>query len=275
MPWLDEAWFRARGIADAPFNAASYLLERHLNSPRLGKPAIITERDIWSYADLIRRVSALSSVLKSRFGIRPGNRVVLHSRNSPWMAAATLATLRVGGVVVMCPPTMNLRDLMSAIATTAGNLCLFEKDLIPDHSQVPDTPAVFASMEEIEALTLPALRPEVGFADQAAATAPTDPALVLFTSGSTGTAKAAVTFHREILPIIDSLSPLAPMTANDTAVGTPSIGFAYGLCSLLLRPLAVGAAIIFNRDMRTLPQLLQRHRATQIYSTPAAYHSML
>ena len=33
--------------------------------------------------------------------------------------------------------------------------------------------------------------------------------------------------------------------------------------------------MILNRDMRTLPGLLQKHRATQIYSTPAAYHSLL
>jgi 2-aminobenzoate-CoA ligase len=275
MPWLDEEWFRIRGISDAPFNAGSYLLDRHLSSPVLNKTAMIGEEETWSYADLIRRVSALSTVLQTRFAIRPGRRIVLHARNSPWLATAALASLRLGAVTVMCPPAMNMRELASAVDTTSGNLCLFEKDLIQDLGALSSRPTVFASLEEIETVTLERMQPEAGFAEQAAATAPTDPALILFTSGSTGAPKAAVTFHREIVAVLDSLLHLVPMTASDISIGTPSLGFAYGLCSLLLRPVAAGATMILNRDMRTLPNLLQKHRATQIYSTPAAYQSLL
>ena len=93
MPWLDEAWFRARGIADGPFNAGAYAARPAPERARARQDGDHHRYErVWSYADLIRRVAALSAVLKGRFGIRPGHRIVLYSRE---LAVARRRPIRV------------------------------------------------------------------------------------------------------------------------------------------------------------------------------------
>src|SRR5579875_3786390 len=67
-PWMDEAWFRARGIADAPFNAVSALVEKHLRGPLAAKPALISDEATWSYAELARATAACGMALRDQYG---------------------------------------------------------------------------------------------------------------------------------------------------------------------------------------------------------------
>jgi 2-aminobenzoate-CoA ligase len=74
-------------------------------------------------------------------------------------------------------------------------------------------------------------------------TAAEDPALIAFTSGTTGQPKAAVHFHRDVMVMCDGFprSVVRP-DENDVFCGTPQLGFTFGLAVLLCAPLRFGAA---------------------------------
>ena len=55
-----------------------------------------------SYAALAERVNRIANVLTRELGMVPGNRVLLRGPNNPMMAAAYLAVIKAGGVVVVC-----------------------------------------------------------------------------------------------------------------------------------------------------------------------------
>jgi 2-aminobenzoate-CoA ligase len=274
MPWMDEAWFRAHGITDAPFNAVSALLGSHLGGPLATKPAYIFGNEIWHYADLAEAVGACAALFTHECGLRPGNRVLFHARNSPWFAAGLLATLHAGGVAVLASPSMPPADLAAVARQTAPALCLYGAAL----ARGPAVAPVGIEMRDLADRAMRYRPRDGGPGKPPVATAPTDPAVILFTSGSTGAQKASVNFHRDLIVVGRSyFTDIVPITASDVVVGTPSLSFAYGLETMLLAPLGNGATVVLHQESHALPvlTLAQKHRATQIYSTPAAYRAML
>jgi 2-aminobenzoate-CoA ligase len=112
----------------------------------------------------------------------------------------------------------------------------------------------------------------------AAATAADDPALIAFTSGTTGLPKGCVHFHRDVLAICDAF-PRHVFRArmDDVYTGTPPLAFVYGLGGLLCFPLRYGACTAFPTE-RATPEVLLRtvaeQKATTVFSSPAMYRSL-
>ncbi|TGQ94010.1 2-aminobenzoate-CoA ligase, partial [Mesorhizobium sp. M1C.F.Ca.ET.204.01.1.1] len=69
-----------------------------------------------------------------------------------------------------------------------------------------------------------------------------DVALRGFTSGTTGSPKATMHFHRDLLIIADGYArDVLQVTPEDIFVGSPPIAFTFGLCGLAIFPLRFGA----------------------------------
>ncbi len=277
LPWMDEDWFRAHGITDAPFNAVSALLRKHLDGAVANKPALIFGDEVWRYVDLANAVDACAALLARECDIRPGNRIVFHAQNSPWLVVALLATLQIGAVAVLGAPSMTLGDLGAVARQTAPALCLHDGALAANPASLSVAPQCL-DLSQLAERAGHERSGHAGSASPPVATAPTDPAIILFTSGSTGNQKASVNLHRDLIVVAESyFADILPMTASDVVVGTPSLSFAYGLETMLLAPLSHGATVVLHQEAHALPvlELAQKHRATQIYSTPAAYRAML
>src|SRR5581483_6441117 len=105
-------------------------------------------------------------------------------------------------------------------------------------------------------------------------TAGDDVALLAFTSGTTGQPKATMHFHRDVLAIADTFSRhvLRP-EPDDRYVGSPPLGFTFGLGALLVFPLRFrGSGIMVEQPSpENLLEAIQRHRATCLFTAPVAY----
>ena len=91
--------------------------------------------------------------------------------------------------------------------------------------------------------------------------------MIAFTSGTTGTPKAAMHYHRDLLAICDTYSArvLCP-SRDDLFCGSPPLGFTFGLGGLLLFPLYAGAATLLLEkagpiELLEAIQALRRHHA--------------
>src|SRR6266849_9147837 len=85
------------------FNCAVALLDRWVAQAG-DRTCLIAPAETLSYRQLAERVNRIANVLTRDCGLVPGNRVLLRGPNSPMMAAACLAVIKAGGVVVATMP---------------------------------------------------------------------------------------------------------------------------------------------------------------------------
>jgi 2-aminobenzoate-CoA ligase len=109
-------------------------------------------------------------------------------------------------------------------------------------------------------------------------TARDDVCLLAFTSGTTGTPKATMHFHRDVLAMREVVAGhLLETAADDIYVGSPPLGFTFGLGALLVFPLGRrGAAVLVEQpSSENLLGAVQRYRATALFTAPTAYRALL
>jgi benzoate-CoA ligase family protein len=106
-----------------------------------------------------------------------------------------------------------------------------------------------------------------------------DPALWLYSSGTTGRPKGVVHLHRGIRHVIDTYgAEVLGTRPDDVAYATSKLFFAYGLGASLWFPLAAGATTVLAPDAfvpaRTW-RILAEERPTLFFSVPSAYRALL
>lgn len=230
----------------------------------------------WKRVDLIS--DRMARVLVEQMGLVPGNRVLLHGPNCAWTVLAWFAVLKAGGVVCATMPMLRAAELAIVIDKARISHALVY-DLLADpvaeaRAQAPTLTHVMTS-SELQAAAM-ALPPGTGF--DAVDTAADDPALIAFTSGTTGKPKGCVHFHRDILAMADTFArhtlDLAP---GDVIVGTPPIAFTFGLGGLVVFPASAGAATAFppRPGFEALAETIARCRATALFTAPTGYRALL
>ncbi|MGF1596555.1 MAG: AMP-binding protein [Acidimicrobiales bacterium] len=276
-----EQWPELPGIDGYPtlLNAADFLLSAVRGRPFGGSDvdagAVAYRRgdDVWTYGELDEQVRRLAGSLGS-LGLVPGNRVLLRGFNSPELAAAILACLHAGLVAVPTMPLLRAAEL-DAIATRADVAQVLTDERLADEVAAMDHEAPVSTwgpsgdLDPLAAAAEPV--PSV-------ATAATDVALLLFTSGTTGSPKAACHFHRDIAAICDTAGvDIYRLGPDDVVTGTPPLAFAYGFGAFCAFPLRAGASTVLLEQPTPddLLEAIERHRATVTFTAPTAYRALL
>lgn len=110
-------------------------------------------------------------------------------------------------------------------------------------------------------------------------THPDDPALWLYSSGTTGRPKGVVHLHRGVRHVIDSYgTQILGMRSDDVAYATSKLFFPYGLGASLWFPVAAGATTVLAPDpfvpARTW-RILAEERPSLFFAVPSAYRALL
>ncbi|WP_332658820.1 AMP-binding protein [Brevundimonas sp.] len=259
-------------------NAGVELLRRAIEAAGPDARALI-DHDLefsWSRVDAIS--GRMAQVLVEEMGLVPGNRVLLHGPNSSWTVLAWFAILKAGGVVVATMPMLRAAELATVIDKARISHALvydaFAEVVAEARTAAPSLKHVMTST----ALRLAAQALPMGFRFDAVDTAADDPALIAFTSGTTGKPKGCVHFHRDILAMADTFAKhIVGLTKDDVVVGTPPIAFTFGLGGLVVFPAAAGAATAFasRPGFDALAETVARHGATALFTAPTGYRALL
>ena len=264
-------------------NAAVELTDRMVDRGFGDHVALIGNGRKRTYKELADWSNRLAHVLVEDLGLKPGNRVLIRSGNNPAMVAAWLAVTKAGGVAVNTMPMLRAGELTKIADKARIGLALCDSRIADeltacaDASGVLDQVVVFdgTSNHDAELDTL-ALNKPVTF--DAVDTGRDDVALLGFTSGTTGAPKATMHFHRDLLAIADGYArEVLSVTPDDVFVGSPPIGFTFGLGGLAIFPLRFGAAaaLLEHATPANLIDIIETYKATICFTAPTAYRAMM
>jgi 2-aminobenzoate-CoA ligase len=262
-------------------NCVSELLDRWVEAGDGDRPCLISPTQSLSYGELAALVNRIANLLVGRFGLVPGNRVLLRAANNPMLVAVYLAVMKAGGIAVATMPLLRARELAFPIEKARIGLAICDARLSDelDKAQVlapilERIVSVGGTGEEDLLQLIPTASPRFTACD----TSSEDVCLIGFTSGTTGEPKGTLHFHRDVLAIADGYGQqvLRPM-ASDRFIGSPPLAFTFGLGGLVVFPLRVGASSVLL-EKATPDELLaaiDRYGATISFTAPTAYRAML
>jgi 2-aminobenzoate-CoA ligase len=261
-------------------NAAAALLDEAIAAGRGDSVVFYFADGAWLYRDLAAAANRIAHALVDDLGLVPGNRVLLRGANSPMLAAIWFAVLKAGGIVVTSMPMLRGREIAAMLDKAAISLALCETGLLDEMAsaaalaQNPVRIVTWSAGSEGELAALIQGKAEIF---EPVPTFATDPALIAFTSGTTGGPKATTHFHRDILAIADCFPrSILGAGAGDIFLCSAPMAFTFGLGAHVIFPLRHGGASILvptPSPDRFLDVLVQ-YRPTIVMTAPTAYRAM-
>jgi 2-aminobenzoate-CoA ligase len=249
-------------------NACNELLDANLALGRGPTAAIHFGDSTITYGQLVNDVMRIAGSLRQR-GVQPGDAVLLRLFNRPHFISTFLALLRIGAVAVPTPPLLRSREL-NTIIDNANPVMLISEAELWDEVEKLDSASV--PRVDVESLSGGPLYREC------APTAKDAPAILLFTSGSTGVPKGCIHSHSDLLSVCDSYARyILQPTPADRFGGHPTMAFAYGLGGLLLFPLRFGASsVLVDRfTPETFAKSVHKHKVTIAFCAPISLRMMM
>ena len=257
-------------------NAAAELLKG-------GKPddlAVINARGRWTYRQLDEISGKIARLLVEEKLI-PGNRVLLRGPNNHMILAVWLGVLKAGGVAVATMPMLRPSEIATIIDRAEISHAVVDSRYIGDFRQAMEQTRFIKHLIKYDGdfgngeleTRIADLEPLPPFD-----TAADDPALIAFTSGTTGSPKGCVHFHRDVLAPCDTFAKThLPMKPGDIVLTSAPIAFTFGLGATLLFPLRFGAATatLEHASPPTMLDAIAKFRVTHLATAPTAYKAML
>jgi acyl-coenzyme A synthetase/AMP-(fatty) acid ligase len=221
-------------------NLIEDLLERSPAS-RLGIVAVDSEanRRDWYFGELIACSAGLSGAFAAR-GVRRGDVVMTLVGNRIEWVLTLLACWRMGAVALPCNTQLRRADLEHRVAAANPKLCVGEEGLL---AELPDGVAAM-TMDEIAAV-LDEDRPQetpAAIEDMGAE----DPALIVFTSGTTGEPRGVVHAYRYLFGQRVQAEHWFGSRQGELAWCTTATGWSKSARNVFLAPWLTGAGAVIH-----------------------------
>ncbi len=234
-----------------------------------------------SFAEHAAQVASLARALREDYGVRPGDRVAIAAANSPSWITTFWATVSIGAVSVGLNAWWSARELAYGVEDSRPTVIVADakRATLLANSAVP----VLTVEEDIPRLS--AVHP--GEPLPSAEVAEDDPAVILYTSGTSGRPKGVVHTHRNLLAVAeyhrmnDALAqafgdPTDPHDRSYLLV-LPLFHIA-SLHNLVLPRLATGSKIALHQgafDVDKVLRLVEAERVTNWGAVPTMAHRLL
>ncbi len=235
------------------------------------------------YGELLEEADALAAGLTG-LGIGRGDRVVLWLPNGSAWAALFFACARLGAVAVMAGTRLRAADLRHILADSGAAALVWA----PNFLGIDYDGMVEAATRDGEGRPLPALRhllsagpsavpgsiplrhlpggsPSPPLSDSDA------PAVVCYTSGTTGLPKGCLHSHRVLVRNATVAAGLTELSADDRILCPVPFAHVFGFHMGVLQATLVGATLVNGEpyDAERLLNLAEAERATVLYAVPA------
>ncbi len=259
-------------------NIAEYFLDARVREGRGARPALHTDAGALSYAELQALVNRFGNALAAA-GVEPEHRVLIALPDGPEFVGALFGTLKLGAVVVMVNPGLPPGEIGHYVEYTRARVVVTHRD----------TAAVFKAAtrgsrfaKAVLVVGNPAFDRRLAAASPALDAFPShrdDPAIWLFSGGTTGRPKAVVQTHRSFANTTECYAKrVIGYTENDVTLSVPKLYFGYATGSNLFFPFAAGGAAALFPEPASADVLFERIRRfhpTVLVNVPTMIHKMV
>lgn len=265
-----------------PFNVYDYFLGDRIAEGVGDRRALLTKEGTWTYREVHDAAGRTASMLRA-MGVTPGDRVLMALPDGPDYVVTLFGILRMGGVVVMVNPHLDADPIRYFYDYTEPRAALVDRSVASafadasrkagrDGGHVPKLVEVgtegFAQRLADEAADA-AVHP----------TTPDDPAVMLFSGGTTGHPKGVLQPHRSFANTTELYGKgVLGIGPDDVTLSVPKLYFGYATGSNLFFPFSVGATSALFPERCLADALFERiggFRPTILVNVPTMVNHMV
>lgn len=232
-------------------------------------PAYVEGSRTVSYADLLGLVERTSAA----YGLSPGDRVVIWGPNSIDWAVAALAVSYTGGVLVPVNSRYVGAEVADVVERTDAKVVVVHdgflgRDQVRELADAGVTDQVVTLQDLLSRDSVPATPPDVS---------PDDVADILFTSGTTGRSKGAMSAHRQTVGVARAWAELGGVRQDDRYLVVNPFFHSFGYKIGIVVGLLTGATLypVATFDLDATMRLIEDERITVLPGAPTIFTSLL
>lgn len=270
------------------FNAADYLVHRRVAAGDGDRIALVHPGGEISYAEVGVRTRAVAAGLAA-LGVHAEERVMFLAADSPELVAGILGAMHRGAVAVPVSTMLTAADLTGLLADSRARLLVVSSEFTDTARAAvaaltdPELTAVVTIGGAPDGFAVPALSwAELNSHGSEAPLYPSwadSPALWLYTSGTTGSPKAAMHRHGGVRVVAETYgAQVLGITPDDRCYSVAKLFFAYGIGNSLFFPFSVGATTVLEPARPTpglVAEVVGKHRPTLFFGVPTFYSALL
>src|SRR3954452_7711898 len=244
-------------------------------SAHADRPALKLDDTVVNFAVLNEGATRIAGLLKEK-GLQPGDRVGIMLPNVPYFALVYYGILRAGGVVVPMNVLLKGREVTFYLSDPGARF-LFAWHQFADAAEEGAAAAGAEAMNvkpgEFEQLLAQA-EPDRENVERDGS----DTAVILYTSGTTGTPKGAELTHDNLtMNCLHGAKNLAGTTHEDVILGALPLFHSFGQTCCLNSAVSAGACVtlIPRFDAGKALEIIEGDKVTIFEGVPTMYHAML
>jgi benzoate-CoA ligase family protein len=259
-------------------NIADWFLDARLREGRGARIAIRTDSGDLTYGDVAALANRFGHLL-AEAGAEAEDRVLIALPDGAPFVGALFGALKLGAVVVMVNPGLAADDVAHLLDYSRAKVVVTHRDVA---STFLDAARAARAAKRVLLAGEDEFERRLAAAPASLETFPThrdDPALWLFSGGTTGRPKAVVQTHRAFANTTECYAKqVIRYREDDVTLAVPKLYFGYATGSNLFFPFAAGASTVLFSEPSTVEQVferIRRYRPTVLINVPTMIHKMV
>jgi malonyl-CoA/methylmalonyl-CoA synthetase len=234
---------------------------------RADRPALEIDGTALTHRALDERAARVGGFLRAR-GVTAGDRVLLCAPTSIELVVAYLGILRIGATAMPCDAALTASELGHLVRDAepvAAFVAAAARERLAEAGDTGTVVTIGGDEDELAAIDADPVAPEPR----------PGPAMLAYTSGTTGAPKGVPLTHANVLASTRGVEKAWRWTADDVLVHALPLSHQHGLSGVHLSVLTGSRAVILGRfEPAALCAAIAEHRATVLFAVPAMYERL-
>jgi len=262
--------------------------------------ALVYEDERWTNAQVLQSIAEIATVLVDRYGVKKGDRVAIDMRNYPEWITSFGAAVSIGAIAVSVNAWWTGPEIEFGLIDAGAKVLVTDRERVDRIGDRLEELGVRGLVVRAEGQLPPGCDHLADVITPGASLPPSDvgpddDATILFTSGTTGVPKGAVSTNRAVLSGLFSFAcrttvealRWAPDTPPDPATTPPSnppcfiltvpLFHVTGCVPVMLGSIATGARLVMMHKWDALRglQLIEREKVTNFVGVPTMSQDLI